>query len=291
MLQVPEPRVGVFHCRGRDLPYGRRTLVIGIVNATFDSFSGDGLAGQIDRAVALARQMVADGADLIDVGAESTRPGARPVPVEEELERAVSTVEAIAGAVEVPVSIDTRRARVAEAALRAGAGLVNDVNGLQCEPELAAVAASFQVPLIAMHSPGESWSVPWPAQYADVVDEVKRVLARAIEVAVAAGLTADQVIVDPGFGFGKGAADNLTLVRRLGELRALGCPVLLGASRKQTIGRVLGLPVEDRLEGSLALVALGIAQGVDLVRVHDVRESVRVARLADAVVRVTWPDE
>jgi dihydropteroate synthase len=264
---------------------------MGIINTTFDSFSGDGLAGELDRTVALARRMVVDGADLLDVGAESTRPGARPVPEEEELERAVSTVEAIARAVEVPISIDTRRTRVAEAALQAGAGLVNDVNGLQREPELAAVAARFQVPLIAVHSPGESWSVTWPARYVDVVDEVKSVLARAIEVAIAAGIPADQVVVDPGFGFGKGPADNLTLVRRLGELRTLGCPVLLGASRKQTIGRVLGLPVEDRLEGSLALVALGIAQGVDLVRVHDVRESVRVARLADAVVRANWLDQ
>lgn len=289
MLQVPLPRVGVLHCRGRDLGYGARTLVMGIVNVTPDSFSGDGLGNATDpvaAALGQARRMVAEGADLLDIGGESTRPGGRPVDASDEIERIVPAIEAIAPAIDVPISIDTRKAAVAEAALRAGASLVNDVSGLRHDPELAGVAAAFRAPVIAMHSPGESWEVRWPVHYADVVGEVMRGLEDSIDRAVRAGVSRDQVVVDPGFGFGKGDRDNLTLVRCLGEIRRLGQPILLGTSRKRTIGRVLGgLEADDRLEGSLATLALAVAQGVDLVRVHDVRPSVRVVRLADAVVR------
>jgi dihydropteroate synthase len=258
---------------------------MGIVNVTPDSFSGDGVGGRVDAAVALARQMVADGADLIDVGGESTRPGARPVEESEEIGRVVPTVEAIAATVPVPVSVDTRKPGVADAALRAGAHLVNDVAGLQRDPAMAAVVAAHRAAIILMHSPGEPWDVPWPARYGDVVGEVSRYLEASLRLARGAGIGPDQIVVDPGFGFGKGATDNLEILRRLGEFRALGQPVLIGTSRKSTIGRILGLPVEDRLEGSLATLPLAIAEGVDVVRVHDVRPSVRVARLADAVIR------
>jgi dihydropteroate synthase len=267
------------------IPFGDRTLVMGIVNVTPDSFSGDGVGGRVDAAVALARQMVADGADLIDVGGESTRPGARPVEESEEIGRVVPTVEAIAATVPVPVSVDTRKPGVADAALRAGAHLVNDVAGLQRDPAMAAVVAAHRAAIILMHSPGEPWDVPWPARYGDVVGEVSRYLEASLRLARGAGIGPDQIVVDPGFGFGKGATDNLEILRRLGEFRALGQPVLIGTSRKSTIGRILGLPVEDRLEGSLATLPLAIAEGVDVVRVHDVRPSVRVARLADAVIR------
>lgn len=285
MLEIPLPRVGVLRCRERPLRFGDRTLVMGIINVTPDSFSGDGVGKQLDQAVSLAQRMAAEGADLIDVGGESTRPTARPIDVAEEIDRVVPAIEALVSAVSVPISVDTRRSRVAERALAAGAHLINDVDGLQRDPEIAAVAAQFGAAVIAMHSPGPAWEVPWPVRYDDVVAEARRFLARSIDVALAAGVASDQIVVDPGFGFGKSAADNLQLLRRLGELRELGTPVLIGTSRKSTIGKVLGLPVEDRLEGSLATIPLAIAQGVDVVRVHDVRESVRVARLADAVVR------
>ena len=258
---------------------------MGIVNVTPDSFSGDGVGRQVDAAVRLARHMVAQGADLLDVGGESTRPGARPVDVAEEIVRVVPAVTAIAAALPVPISVDTRKPSVAEAALRAGAHLVNDVTGLRRDEGMADVVARFGAGLILMHSPGEPWEVTWPAHYDDVVAEVRDYLAHSIERAVAAGIARDRIVVDPGFGFGKSLGDNLALLRHLAEFRDLSCPVLLGTSRKSTIGRVLGLPVEERLEGSLATIALAVAQGVDVVRVHDVQASVRVARMADAVVR------
>ncbi|HEX5418149.1 MAG TPA: dihydropteroate synthase [Chloroflexota bacterium] len=288
MLQVPYPRSGVLRCRGRDLAFGSRTLVMGIVNVTPDSFSGDGLGNQVEAAVARARLMVDEGADLIDVGGESTRPGARPVPAAEELDRVLPVVSALRQLLSVPISVDTRKATVADAALAAGAHLINDVAGLQQDPEMAAVCARHGAPVIVMHSPGASWEVAWPARYESVVDDVYRYLERSIAIAVRAGVAEDQIVVDPGFGFGKSNADNLTLLRDLGALRRLGRPVLLGTSRKRTIGALLGgLPVEERLEGSLATIALAVAQGVDIVRTHDARASARAARVADAVVRGT----
>jgi len=282
---VPLPRYGVLHCRARDLEYGRRTLVMGIINVTPDSFSGDGLGRQVEAAVAQAVRLVEEGADLLDVGGESTGPSARPVDEAEERDRVVPAVQAIAAAVQVPISVDTRKASVAEAALRAGAHLVNDVDGLQRDPDMAGVVAAFHAPAIVMHSPGAAWDVRWPATYRDVVSDVRAYLGRSIEIAISAGVPVDQLVVDPGFGFGKTLEDNLEILRRLGEFRGLGAAVLIGTSRKSTIGKVLGLPVTERLEGSLATLPLAVAQGVDVVRVHDVRASARVVRMADAVVR------
>ena len=265
---------------------------MGIVNVTPDSFSGDGLAAHVDAAVSQAHHMVEEGADLIDVGGESTRPTARPVEQAEEIDRVVPVVTALRDALTVPVSVDTRKPAVAEAVLAAGAHLINDVAGLQRDREMAGVCAAYGAPVIVMHSPGEPWDVTWPVHYADVVDEVGRYLERSIEIAIRAGVSEDQIVVDPGFGFGKANADNLTLLRRLGEFRRLGRPVLLGTSRKQTIGKVLGgLPAAERLEGSLATLALAVAQGVDIVRVHDVRPSWRVVRVADAVLRGHWEED
>ncbi len=285
MVCFPFPRTGILHCRGRDLAYGLRTLVMGIINVTPDSFSGDGIDGQIDHALERAARMVAEGADLIDVGGESTRPQAQPVDAAEERARVVPVVRALAQALSIPISVDTRKPSVAEAALKAGAHLVNDVAGLQRDPEMASVVAAFRAPIVVMHSPGEPWDVPWPATYDDVVDDVRAYLARSIEIAHQAGVPEGQVVVDPGFGFGKSIDDNLEILRRLGEFRGLGAPVLIGTSRKSTIGKLLNAPVDDRLEGSLATLPLAVAQGVDIVRVHDVRASARVVRVADAVVR------
>jgi dihydropteroate synthase len=275
----------VVRCRDRRLPLGERTLVMGIVNVTPDSFTGDGLADQVEAAVALGQQMVADGADLLDVGGESSRPGARPVDDSVEVGRVVPVIAGLVKSVGIPISVDTRKPIVAEAALRAGAHLINDVSGLQGDPGVAEVASSFGAAVVAMHSPGASWEVAWPAAFGDVVADVSRFLERSLAIARRAGLGADQVVLDPGFGFGKSVDDNLILLRRLGELRSFGQPLLIGTSRKSTIGRILGLPVDDRLEGSLATIPLVIAEGVDVIRVHDVLPSVRVARVADAIVR------
>lgn len=280
MSAPPPTRIGPTTFR-----WGERTFVMGIINVTPDSFSGDGLlAGgdPLERAVAVARQMVAEGADVLDIGGESTRPGHEPVSAEAEHARIIPVVAAIRAALpDTPISIDTAKADVAEAALAAGADLLNDVWGTAPEGEMAAVAAGHGVPLVVMHNRAE-------ARYRALIPEVIADLQRAIERAIAAGVAAADIIVDPGFGFGKTADHNVALLRDLAALRVLGHPILLGTSRKSTLGRILDLPVEERLEATLATTALGIAAGVDLVRVHDVTPNVRAARVSDAIVRGTW---
>ena len=277
-------------CRGIDLPIGERTLVMGILNVTPDSFSGDGLAAaggvDLDALAARARAMVADGADLLDVGGESTRPGAEDVTIEEELDRVVPAVERLVREVGVPLSVDTQKPAVARAALRAGAHVVNDVTGLHGDPALAELAAEFGAPVVAMHIQGRPRTMQRSPRYADLISEIADYLTESVATAVRAGVPRDQVVVDPGIGFGKTLEHNLEIIRRLGELRALGQPILLGASRKAFIGRILGdLPPAERVEGTVATTVLAIAQGVDIVRVHDVRANARAARVADAVVR------
>jgi dihydropteroate synthase len=269
---------------------------MGIINITPDSFSGDGVLAEaasaggpptgavspIERAVAQARQMVVDGADILDVGGESTRPGHQPVPAEEETRRVVPVIAAIRAALpEVPISVDTTKAPVAEAALAAGADLINDVWGVGADDALARLAAGGGVPLVVMHNR----DVP---RYRDLMPEVVEDLRAALDRALRLGVRWDDLIVDPGFGFGKTPDHNLELLRELGRLRALGRPILLGTSRKSTLGRVLDLGPDQRLEATLATTALGIAAGADIVRVHDVRENVRVARIADAIIRANW---
>jgi dihydropteroate synthase len=270
--------------------WGQRTYVMGILNVTPDSFSGDGLLEDGDplrRAVATARRMVAEGADLLDIGGESTRPGHAAVDATEEIRRVVPVISAVAAALPgTPISVDTSKPEVAEAALAAGAHLLNDVWGTGADlAEMAAVAAGAGVPLIVMHNRAE-------ARYErDVLAEVVADLASALGRAIEAGVPEADLIVDPGIGFGKTADHNITVLRDLGALSTLGRPVLLGASRKSTLGRILDLPVEERLEATLATTALGIAAGVDIVRVHDVEPNVRVARVSDAIVRGQWRDD
>ena len=264
--------------QNHELAWGEKTYVMAIVNATPDSFRGDGLAGRPDDAAALAAQAVEDGADLVDIGAESTRPGHVPVSAEDEIARLLPVLRAVAGRLAVPISVDTSKARVAEAALEAGASLVNDVRGLTADPDLAAVVAAHGVPAVVMHD------IP-PDAHGDLVTSILRELSRRLDRALAAGIAWDKLIVDPGFGFGKDWRQNLELLRRLGALRVLGRPILAGTSRKSTIGRVLGLSPHDRVEGTAATVALAIANGADIVRVHDVEPMARVARMSDAVVR------
>ena len=271
------------------LRWGERTFVMAILNATPDSFSGDGLlAGPddpIEAAVAAGRRMVSDGADILDVGGESTRPGHDVVSLDEERGRVVPIIAALRAALpDTPLSVDTTKPAVAEAALAAGADLVNDIWAVGDDDSLIRLAADHGVPLVLLHNRAEP-------RYTTLLPEVIADLQRALERALRLGVRWEDLIVDPGFGFGKTPAHNLALLRELGTLRLLGRPILLGTSRKSTLGRVLDLPASERLEATLATTALGIAAGVDVVRVHDVQANVRAARISDAVVRANWsPD-
>lgn len=280
---------------GKTLQWGARTYVMGIINVTPDSFSGDGLAGDVDAALVLARRFLEAGADFLDVGGESTRPGAEPVDAEEEMRRVLPVIAALSR--ELPdalISVDTYKAVVAEAALESGAHLVNDVWGLRADPEMAAVVARHNAPLILMHNRSNPKTAEVRerlggryvgVEYENLLEDVKRELMESVALARAAGIPDEHIILDPGIGFGKTVAQNLELINRLDEIRALGFPVLLGPSRKSFIGYTLDLPPDQRLEGTAAAVAIGIARGADIVRVHDVLEIARVARMADAIIR------
>lgn len=272
---------GTTRCRDTVFEWGSRTYVMGVVNVTPDSFSLDGLGDDLEAAVQQARRFVAEGADILDVGGESTRPGHRPVPLDEELRRVLPVVEALAREFVVPISIDTYKAEVARRAVNAGASMINDVWGLRADPAMARVVADAGVPVVLMHNQDGT-------EYRSLMDDLIASLDESVDQALRAGVRWENIIVDPGIGFGKTWQHNLEVLGRLAELKSLGRPILLGTSRKSTIGRVLDLPVRDRLEGTAATVAIGIAQGADIVRVHDVREMVRVSRMADAMVRQRW---
>lgn len=274
--------------------WGKKTYIMAILNLTPDSFSGDGLFGDVDRAVAQAREFVSQGADIIDVGGESTRPGSEPLPADEEMRRVLPTIERLVGKIGVPISIDTYKAEVAEQALSAGASMVNDVWGLRMDPEMAALVAKRRVPVIIMHNRSRPKDAVQTerlggrylgVEYGDLMADIIRELRESIGLALEAGVDRAQIIVDPGIGFGKTVEQNLELLCNLAELKVLGCPVLVGPSRKSFIGYTLDLPLEERLEGTAAAVAIAIARGADIVRVHDVKEMARVARMIDAVVR------
>lgn len=280
--------------RGHTFEWGARTYVMGILNATPDSFSGDGLLREGADGLAQARAFLEAGADLLDVGGESTRPGSQPVSAEEEIARVVPLIRAIRAESQAVISVDTYKAAVAEAALQAGADLINDVWGLRADPDLAAVAARHNAPVILMHNRSNPASVEVrerlgnayvAAEYSNLLQDVCNELMASVALARAAGIPDEHIILDPGIGFGKSVAQNLELINRLGEIRALGFPVLLGPSRKSFIGYTLNLPPDQRLEGTAAAVAVGIARGADIVRVHDVAAMVRVARMTDALVR------
>ena len=261
--------------------WGKRTYVMGIINVTPDSFSGDGLGHDVEAALEQALRFQDEGADIIDVGGESTRPGSTPVTVEEEKRRVIPVIRLLASRLDVPVSVDTYKREVAREALAAGAAVINDVWGLKRDPALADLAAREGAPIVLMHN-------QQGLDYSDLVPEVLASLRSSLRQALEAGVPSENVVLDPGLGFGKRPEHNLELLRRLAELKALGLPLLVGTSRKSTIGLVLDLPVEERLEGTAATVALAIANGADIVRVHDVKAMTRVARMSDAIVR-GWP--
>lgn len=267
-------------CGPRTLELGRRTQIMGILNVTPDSFSDGGRYTDVDRAVTHALRMVEEGADIIDIGGESTRPGHIPVDAGEEMRRVVPVIQAVRQAAPgVLISIDSYKAAVAEAALAAGADLLNDVWGMQKDLAMAQVAARHKAPVVVMHNQEGT-------AYQDLIGDMLAFFRRSLALAQEAGLAADLVILDPGIGFGKGPLQNLEVLQRLAEFSVLERPILLGTSRKSTIGKVLGgLPPEERVEGTAATVALGIAYGADIVRVHDVRQMKRVAVMTDAIVR------
>ena len=260
---------------GRVFEWGSRTYVMGIVNTTPDSFSGDGLGTDLDAAVAQGLRMVGDGADMLDVGGESTRPGHEPISVADEIARTEAVVRRLASESGVPVSIDTYKQEVAESAQAAGATILNDIWGLTRSPQIAELAARHGCALVLMHNQDGT-------EYAgDLMAEIKRFLAVAVERAVAAGVAREKVIVDPGIGFGKNAEQNWEVMRRFAELRELGQPVLVGTSRKSFLGKLLDLPVDDRLEGTISTNVAAVLRGADIVRVHDVRAVARAVRAAD----------
>lgn len=273
------------NCRGKILTFGESTHVMGILNVTPDSFSDGGHYLDAERAVAHAKAMVSDGATLIDIGGESSRPGAVPVPLEEELSRVVPVIRALADAVDVPLSVDTSKACVARHALEAGAHLVNDITALHGDSEMAAVVAEMGAGVILMHIRGTPRTMQLAPRYDDVVGEIRQWLHERVQFAEASGIAPERIIVDVGMGFGKTTAHNLEILKRFDDFRELGKPMLIGTSRKSFIGNVLDLPVEERVEGTVATVCWAIAHGADIVRVHDVKATVRAARMTDALYR------
>lgn len=277
--------------------WGERTYIMGILNVTPDSFSGDGVMVEEDviaKAVAQAKQFVADGADIIDIGGESTRPGSSPISAEEELARVLPVVQAVRQAVDVVISIDSHRASVAEAALAAGASWLNDVRGLRMDPDMAGLAAQAGCPIVLMHNRSKPKNIAQEkklggrfigVKYDDLITDVKRELQESIDIALKAGVKESQIILDPGIGFGKTVEQSLQLLDQINQFKTMGFPILIGPSRKSFIGYTLDLPPDQRIEGTAATVAIGIDRGADVVRVHDVKAIVRVARMTDAIVR------
>ena len=269
----------ILDCGGRSICLGGRTLIMGILNVTPDSFSDGGKYSAHEAAINHALEMQAAGADIIDIGGESTRPGSRELDAAEELERIIPVIGELAGRLTVPISVDTYKAEVAREAVRAGAGILNDVWGLQRDPDMASVAAGSGLPVVIMHNRQGS-------EYKrDMMDEVVAFLLESVRIAVNAGVKEENIILDPGVGFGKTLEHNLTVMNRLEEFCALGYHVLLGTSRKSMIGKVLDLPPEERLEGTIATTVMGVMKGVDIIRVHDVEANRRAMAVTEAVIR------
>jgi dihydropteroate synthase len=284
MTVLPETRAGneVFR-------WGERTYVMGIINITPDSFSGDGLAS-VESALSQARRMVHEGADILDIGGESTRPGFTPVDIQEEIKRVIPSIQQIKPQIQVPISIDSSKYEVVRQALEAGAAIINDQWGLKSEPRLAELAVTYRVPIILMSNQRDkggydAFNKRDTGYYPDSIVEVLSNLRQSIKTAISTGVPAENIIVDPGLGFGKTWQFDLEIIRRLEELKELNKPILIGPSRKSFIKMILNVPPSERVEGTAAAVSIGIIKGADLVRVHDVRPIVRVCKVTDAIVR------
>lgn len=267
--------------REKVLDLSSRTHVMGILNITPDSFSDGGKFFTVDQAIAQGIRMADEGADIIDIGAESTRPGSEPIPTDEELNRLLPVLEQLLKKIKIPISVDTYKSTVAEAALDVGAHIINDISGLRFDPLMKNVVARYQTPVIIMHIKGEPKNMQIAPYYDDVMGEISGYLEESIRRAVTAGIRKENIIIDPGIGFGKRLEDNFEIIRRLSELKRLGCPILVGPSRKSFLGKVLNLPPSERLEGTITAVAVAIQNGADIVRVHDVKSISRVCQIAD----------
>ncbi len=277
--------------------WGARTYVMGIINVTPDSFSGDGIwktRDVIKTALKQAEKFISAGVDILDIGGESTRPGSEPVSIQQEIDRVIPVIEAIRKQREITISVDTSKAVVASSALAAGAKWINDVWGFRADPEIGSVAAKADCKVILMHNRSKPNEIALQerlggmylgADYKNLLEDVKRELLESVQIATRAGVKKEQIILDPGIGFGKTVRQNLDLIDRLGEIRQLGYPVLLGPSRKSFIGYTLDVPPDQRLEGTLAAISVGIVRGVDIIRAHDVLAAIRVAKMTDAIVR------
>ena len=268
----------------RTLELGERTIVMGVLNVTPDSFSDGGKFFEPVWAIEQALAIEKAGADILDIGGESTRPGSEGISANEELARVRPVLKALAGRIKIPISIDTRKAAVAEAAIAAGAEIINDVTGLRADPDLAEIAAKHRVPIVLMHMRGEPLTMQKPPFARNVVADVLKGLRRSIEVAGRAGVAKSQIVVDPGIGFGKNFEQNYELIARLPELRKIGCAILIGTSRKGFLGHTLGKQPGDRIWGTAATIAASILGGAHIVRVHDVAEMVQVARVSDNIL-------
>jgi dihydropteroate synthase len=275
----------IIKCGNYSLEFGKRTLVMGVINITPDSFSDGGKFYDTKVAISHAKYLVSNGADILDVGGESTRPGSESVTMDEEMKRVIPVIEGISNEVEIPISIDTCKSEVAKAALDAGACIINDISAMRSDPRIANVAAESQSPLILMHMQGTPKDMQKDPKYKDVMGDIKEFLEERLDLAQSKGVTRENMIIDPGIGFGKTLEHNYEIIRRLRELKDLNLPILMGTSRKSFIGNTLGLDVNERLEGTLATITMSIINGADIIRVHDVKEAVRTAKMTDAIYR------
>jgi len=274
--------------RDFSLDFSKKTYIMGILNVTPDSFSDGGLYFDTSAAIKRAIQMTEDGADIIDIGGESTRPGSEPVTLEEELRRTIPVIEKLAKEIKIPLSIDTYKSEVAKKALDAGASMVNDISGLRFDPAMPKLVSEYKVPVVIMHVKGRPKDMQLNPVYEALIPEIMDYLREGIRRAMSSGISGDKIIIDPGIGFGKAFDHNLEIIHNLSELTFLEKPILIGPSRKAFIGKILGdAPVTDRLEGTAAAVAISIMNGANIIRVHDVKEMIKVAKVTDAVKKYT----
>ena len=273
------------NCRGKQLAFGQRTLIMGVLNVTPDSFSEEGRYFEVDSAIAHAKRMVNEGADIVDIGGESSRPGALSISADEELTRVLPVVERLASEIPVPISIDTYKANVARRALQAGAHIVNDITALSGDSDMASVVSEMLAGLVLMHMKGNPRTMQHSPAYQNVISDILRFFQERIGEAEKNGIHPDSILVDPGIGFGKTTEHNLEILRRLRDFQSLNKPILIGTSKKSFIGKILDLPVNERMEGTAATITWAISQGADVVRVHDVKPMRRVAQMTDAIYR------
>ena len=285
MTETIKSKRFVLNVRNKLFDLSQRTYIMGILNVTPDSFFDGGKFFNVDEAVKRGVRMAEEGADIIDVGGESSRPGSEPVSLEEELSRVIPVIEGLSKEIEVPISIDAYKSIVVKKALDYGASMINDISALRFDPEMKKIAAQYKVPIVLMHIKGTPKNMQENPYYDDAMKEISFYLKESITIAKDAGIKEDKIIIDPGIGFGKRLQDNLDILKNLSILKTLEKPILVGPSRKSFIGKVLDLPPEERLEGSLGALAVAILNGANLVRVHDVKESSRVAKLVDAIKR------